>query len=105
MYDQGAKCQTGGSAGVAGICPTAEKQGQVQSQINESRRLMEILHSSIEELSHRVSCIVRQEPVCGAEAKEPCLQEVGLAADIREQNKRMGYAIERINSLIERCEL
>lgn len=102
MYDQGAKMNTGLSQTLK---PEPTRQGQVSEQLERGQSLGEKLHSAIQRLGGRLESIIRCEPTCGEDSpKEPC-DSVGLAEILREQNRKTEYAIERINSLIERCEL
>ena len=100
-----AKEMVGGFRLKEGIESAPKRTGQIEEQIVIAQKLSESLHSAIQRLQGMIESVLRQEPTCGSDPDKEPNSTVGLVECLREQNRKLAYATERINSMIDRCEL
>lgn len=88
-----------------GLEPEPRRQGQIEEQIVIGQKLAEGLHSAIQRLQGMIESVLRQDPARDEPKKEVVCCTTDLADRLREQNQKVAYATDRINDMIDRCEL
>lgn len=86
----------------------AKRESQIASALGELSKATELLHNSMSQAEEVFSGVTREASpgkVTDTAEKAPELQLVPIADQIRHIVERIRYANERVQSLIDRCEL